>query len=214
VKPLDPNPCLAAQTCPDPLASSSVNHPRHPRNRSQNLQITLSGDCAPPRPALHSPQQREDGRMAQAWKKGRGKLGPMAPLIGRWKAEADTPMGPVKCIRDYQKFGDSYVRLEAEWNFGGKSKDARVYREVCMFGPDKDGLLTFWSYTNDGKKSSGALADGTDMHPQAVCFEAQMDAGLARQVFWPDDKEGMRWVVEAKTKKGWSQLAAHHYRPA
>lgn len=150
--------------------------------------------------------------MAQAWKKGRGKMGPMAPLIGRWKTTAETPMGPVACIRDYQKFGDGYVKLEAEWAFGGKG--AKTYREVALFGPDKDGVLTFWSYTNDGKKSSGKLADATDVHPQAVCFEAQMDAGLARQVFWPDEKAGMHWVVEARTKKGWSRLATHHYRAA
>ncbi len=152
--------------------------------------------------------------MAQAWKKGRGKMGPMAPLLGRWKAVADTQMGPVSCIRDYQKFGDGYVRLEAEWNFKGKGAAAKTYREIALFGPDKDGVLTFWSYTNDGKKSSGKLAEAPDVHPQAVCFEAQMDMGLARQVFWPDEKDGMRWRVEARTKKGWSNLAEHHYRPA
>jgi hypothetical protein len=151
--------------------------------------------------------------MAQAWKKGRGKLGPMAPLIGRWKTKAESAMGPVTCIRDYQKFGDGYVRLEAVWSFGAKDAP-KTYLETCFFGPDKDGVLTFWSYTNDGKKSSGRLADGSDVHPQAVCFEAQMDAGLARQVFWPADSGGMHWIVEAKTKKGWSRIADHHYRPA
>jgi hypothetical protein len=161
----------------------------------------------------------------QPWKKGRGKMGPMAPLIGCWRAEAETPMGPVACVRDYRKFGDAYVRLEAEWYFRppkgqgakGKAKKAaeppKPYREVCMFGPDKDGALAFWSYTSDGKKSSGKLADGTDVHAQAVCFEAQMDAGLARQVFWPAGNGGMNWIVEARTKKGWSRLATHHYRP-
>jgi hypothetical protein len=151
--------------------------------------------------------------MAQAWKKGRGKMGPMAPLLGRWKAEAETPMGPVACIRDYQKFGDSYVRLEAEWVFKAKGA-VRSYREICLFGPDKDGVLTFWSYTSDGKKSSGKLADAKDVHSGAVCFEAQMDAGLARQVFWPDDRSGMRWAVESRSKKGWNRFTEHHYRPA
>lgn len=150
--------------------------------------------------------------MAETWKKGRGRMGPMAPLLGRWKAQADTPMGPVTCVRDYQKFGELYVRLDAEWSFQGKDATARSYREVCLFGPDKDGTLTFWSYTSDGKKSSGRLADGSDIDPRAVCFEAQMDAGLARQVFWPADSGGMHWVVESRTKKGWSRLANHHYR--
>ena len=151
--------------------------------------------------------------MAQVWKKGRGKLGPMAPLLGRWKTKTDSPMGPVTCIRDYQKFGDSYVRLEAAWNVGAKGTQ-KSYLETCFFGPDKDGVLTFWSYTNDGKKSSGKLADASDIHPQAVCFEAQMDMGIARQVFWPADSGGMHWIVEAKTKKGWSRIADHHYRTA
>jgi hypothetical protein len=141
-------------------------------------------------------------------------MGPMAPLLGRWKAQADTAMGPVACVRDYQKFGDGYVRLEAEWMFKGKGAETRTYREICLFGPDKDGVLTFWSYTNDGKKSSGKLADGSDVHPQAVCFEAQMDAGLARQVFWPDEVSGMRWAVEARNRKGWNRFSEHHYRPA
>ena len=150
--------------------------------------------------------------MATAWKKGRGRMGPMAPLIGRWHAQADSPMGPVSCARDFQKFGESYVRLDAEWRIGGGN--AKPYREICLFGPDTDGVLAFWSYTNDGKKSSGRLADANDIHPQAVCFESQMDAGLARQVFWPSDSGGMHWVVEARTKKGWRRMAEHHYRLA
>jgi hypothetical protein len=158
--------------------------------------------------------------MATAWKKGRGKLGPMAPLLGKWKAATDTPMGPVSCVREYTKFGDGYVRLEAEWNFkaapssANKESAPKVYREVCLFGPDKDGMLTYWSYTNDGKKSSGKLSEATDVHPEAVCFEAQMDAGLARQVFWPNEKGGMNWAVEARNKKGWNRFSLHHYRPA
>jgi hypothetical protein len=155
--------------------------------------------------------------MMREWKKGRGKMGPLAPIIGCWRAEAETPMGPMACVRDYRKFGESYVRLEAEWIFTPKGKKAdgppKPYREVCMFGPDKNGELCFWSYTSDGKKSTGKLADGTDIHPQAVCFEAQMDAGLARQVFWPGENGEMLWAVESKTKKGWNRLAFHHYRP-
>ena len=164
--------------------------------------------------------------MTEPWKKGRGKLGPLAPIIGCWRAEADTPMGPMTCVRDYREFGEAYVRLEAEWIFRPRAPETKApkarkgdvmpkpYREVCMFGPDKDGVLAFWSYTSDGKKSSGKLADGADIHPQALCFEAQMEHGIARQVFWPGENGEMLWAVESKTKKGWSRLAFHHYRPA
>ncbi len=122
-------------------------------------------------------------------------------------------MGPVTCIRDFQKFGDGYVRLEAEWTFGVKDAQ-KAYRETCFFGPDKDGVLTFWSYTSDGKKSSGTLSDASHIHPRSVCFCAQRDMGLARQVFWPADSRGMHWIVEAKLKKGWRRIADHHYRAA
>lgn len=152
--------------------------------------------------------------MATAWKKGRGRMGPIAPLIGRWKAMAESPMGPVACVRDYQKFGDLYVRLDAEWLFKGKQAEMKSYREVCMFGPGPDGVLTFWSYTSDGKKSSGRLSAAKDNPPGSVCFEAEMGTGLARQVFWSDGGDGMHWMVESRTKKGWSRLAQHHYRPA
>ena len=39
--------------------------------------------------------------MPDVWKKGRGKLGPLAPLIGSWTAEADSERGPLRCERTY-----------------------------------------------------------------------------------------------------------------
>ena len=41
-----------------------------------------------------------------------------------------------------------------------------------------------------------------------------MPAGRARMAYWPDQVEGFRWVVEARTKKGWSRFTEHHYLPA
>ena len=148
--------------------------------------------------------------MVQAWKNGRGKLGVLAPLIGRWRAGADSPMGPVVCEREFSRvLGDKYVQLDGVWRFGGKAGDG--YRERAIFGPDKTGVLSFWSFTSDGKRSEGRLADGADIHPKAICFEAQMDAGLARQIYWPDADVGVRWAVEAKNKSGWRRFTAHHY---
>ncbi len=55
----------------------------------------------------------------QLWKKGRGKLGPLEPLLGTWKAQAETPMGPVNCTRTLTPFlGGKYIRLTAAWEFG------------------------------------------------------------------------------------------------
>jgi hypothetical protein len=141
------------------------------------------------------------------WKKGRGKLGVLDPLIGTWRAEAGSPMGPVRCTRTFSRIlGGHRVLLEARWEIGGK-----VYEEHAIHGVDDDGALAFWSFTSDGKRSQGVLTDGTDLHPEAIAFEAEMPAGTARMVYWPEAEGAMSWVVESKTKKGWNRFTHHHY---
>jgi len=140
------------------------------------------------------------------WKKGRGKLGVLQPLLGTWIAQSDSPMGPVKCTREFKAIlNGHYIELNATWEFGSKS-----YLEKAILGLHED-ILTFWSFTSDGKKSIGQLADGTDVHPQALCFEAPMPAGLARMLYWPDEETGFHWAVESKVKKGWNRFTQHHY---
>jgi hypothetical protein len=164
--------------------------------------------------------------MARAWKKGRGKLGFMQPLIGRWVTTASTPMGPVRCMRVFaMTLNDSYVRLDASWEFGGAAKKAaescpdvtvkgtRPYTEMALIGVGDGGKVNFWSFTSDGKRSQGTVADVTDLHKDAIGFEAQMPAGFARMAYWPDDDGGFFWVVESKTKKGWRRFVEHHYQP-
>ncbi|MBK7140633.1 MAG: hypothetical protein IPH75_00975 [bacterium] len=147
-------------------------------------------------------------KSASLWKKGRGKLGPLDPLIGTWSATSDSPMGKVQCSRTFTPvLNGTYVQLEAEWKFG-----KGAYKELAVYGPGPDGTLSFWSFTSDGKRSEGKLADGTDIHPEAVCFEAQMPAGLARMVYWPNDEGGINWAVESKNKKGWKRFTEHHYK--
>lgn len=144
------------------------------------------------------------------WKKGRSKLGPLEPLLGTWRAEADSQMGPVKCTRTFTKvLGGKFIELRSRWEL-----EKSDYEEIALIGPGDDKLLHFWSFTSDGKHSEGVLAPADDIHPDAVCFEAEMPAGLARQVYWPDDKEGFHWVVESKTKKGWNRFTEHHYHSA
>jgi len=142
------------------------------------------------------------------WKKGRGKLGLIHPLLGMWVAEGDSPMGKVKCMREFKLIlGGSYIELTAKWEFGTK-----IYEEQAIIGIHED-QITFWSFTSDGKKSQGQLADGTDVHPEAIAFEAQMPAGLARMIYWPDAEIGFHWAVESKNKKGWNRFTQHHYKP-
>ena len=146
----------------------------------------------------------------QSWKKGRGKLGVFQPLLGRWSARADSPLGPIGCTRVFApELKGKYVRLDASWDMG-----EGVYQEMALFGTNAEGDVAFWSFTSDGKQSAGRLTDGTDLHPEALAFEAQMPAGIARQVYWPDEAEGFHWVVESKTKKGWNRFVHHHYHPA
>ena len=139
-------------------------------------------------------------RATSAWKKGRGRLGVLDPPIGTWKARTESPRGPVRVL------GGAYVRLTAVWEYakGG-------YEELALYGVSDDGKLAFWSFTSDGKHSVGVIADVNDIHPEAIGFEAQMPAGLARMAYWPDGAGGFHWVVEAQTKKGWKRFTEHHY---
>jgi hypothetical protein len=141
------------------------------------------------------------------WKKGRGKLGLLEPLIGTWLAEADSPLGKVRCIRRFSKFhGGLWVLLEADWEFSG-----RLYKEHAVLGVDADGRVSFWSFTSDGKRSRGFLVEAEDIHPEAVSFEAQMPAGLARMTYWPGENGTLIWAVESKTRKGWNRFTQHSY---
>jgi hypothetical protein len=148
--------------------------------------------------------------MSQNWKPGRGLLGPLKPLLGDWRAEAVTNGHPMVCTRTFEPFGKGWIRLEAVWRMG----DRGDYREIALFGAGDDGVLGFFSFTNDGKRSVGRLADGADIHPEALAFEAQMPAGLARMIYWPaEDGDGFRFAVESRNKKGWNRFLMHTYRP-
>ena len=149
------------------------------------------------------------------WKKGRGALGPMAPLIGAWittgAGEGSTPAHGMSCSRAFTAFGKDWIRLEAEWRMG----DRPPYREVALFGKGEDGTLAFHSFTNDGKRSTGRLTDGIDVHPDAIAFEAQMKAGLARMVYWPrdDGEPGFHFTVESRVKTGWKRFLTQAFAP-
>lgn len=152
--------------------------------------------------------------MAKLWKKGRGKLGPFEPLLGTWLAETETPMGLARCRRTLHPIlGGKFLQLSVRWEFGGGGS-GRGYEETAIIGAGDDGQVAFWSFTSDGKRSQGVLADVTDLHPEAVGFEADMPAGRARMAYWPVEGGGFHWVVESKTKQGWKRFVDHTYRAA
>jgi hypothetical protein len=147
------------------------------------------------------------------WKAGRGLLGPLAPLLGRWTATAAGPgaASVMHCERSFQQVLDGkWVQLTASWQTGPDS----AYEETALFGRTADGTLGFFSFTSDGKSSQGRLADAADVHPLAVAFEAQMPAGLARMVYWPAEEEGFYFAVESRTRTCWNRFMRHHYRAA
>ncbi len=115
-------------------------------------------------------------------------------------------MGPLTCTRNFKWIlGGKYIELTAVWQFGKGS-----YEEKAVYGM-KDNVLSFWSFTSDGKRSEGYIADGKEAHPEAICFEAVMPAGIARMVYWPGDDGAINWAVESKTKKGWNRFTQHTY---
>ena len=139
--------------------------------------------------------------MARLWKKGRGKLGPLQPLVGRWRAESDTGIGPVRCTRAIGPvLGGNYLRLEARWEFlaAGEGETGRVYEEFALIGAGDEGGVEFWSFTSDGKRSQGVLADVTDIHARPSASRPEMPAGLARMAYWPDGDGGFLWAVESR----------------
>lgn len=148
------------------------------------------------------------------WKKARGLLGPLKPLLGRWIAtDMKMPDGSIgTCRSEFSTFGEGYVRLDAEWQMGARG----TYREVAFFGKSDDGSLAFSSFTIDGKRSNGMLCNASDVHADAIAFVAEMPAGTARMVYWPEDDQGtgFQFAVESKVKKGWNRFLTHLYRPA
>lgn len=143
------------------------------------------------------------------WKKGRGKLGIFAPLMGQWVAEADSDMGLVKCTREFEKvLSSKYIQLSAHWEYSDKT-----YDELALIGVNPAKEICFWSFTSDGKQSEGKLVDASDIHADAIAFEANMPAGTARTAYWPGETGGFHWIVEAKTKNGWNRFVEHHYLP-
>lgn len=143
------------------------------------------------------------------WKKGRGKLGIFEPLLGNWVAnENSKDRMNCRCDRSFTKtLGGKYIQLKADWHLGDK-----LYEDHTLFGVNAHKAVCFWSFQSDGKQATGELTEAPDIHEDAVAFIAQMPAGTARQVYWPDDEGGFYWVVQSKTKKGWNEIVHHHYK--
>ena len=142
-------------------------------------------------------------------KKGLRRL---EPLLGQWVHMGDSGLGKLTCNRHFSSLLDGHrVRLDAIWSYDDPKRSD--YVELCIFGLNKDGVLGFHSFVNDGTSSNGLLADADELVETTICFEAQMPHGLARQTYWPDEVGGWNWKVERKLKSGWSPIIEQAYRP-
>lgn len=141
---------------------------------------------------------------------GRGLLGPLRPLLGHWVHRGEHNGQTVEVSRLYESWGNGWVRLSATWELPG-----RTYAETAFYGATTEGPLGFYSFTNDGKRSEGRLADGTDVHAQAVAFVAQFPAGTGRMIAWPRDDglPGFDFAVERQTAKGWNRFLLQRFGP-
>jgi hypothetical protein len=130
----------------------------------------------------------------------------LEPLLGQWRAEAESERGLVICTRKFTHvLNGAYIQLTADWEYSNGN-----YYEIAFIGVRPDRKVGFWPFTSDKKQSNGVLADVTDIHPKAIGFEVEMPAGLARMAYWPGELDGFHWVVESKTKKGWNRFTKHH----
>jgi hypothetical protein len=136
----------------------------------------------------------------------------MQPLLGDWVSEpapgAKHPAANARCTRSFRTFGKGWIELDMRWDLGAQG----IYREIALFGATAGGGIGFDSFTIDGKRSAGTLSDGSDVHPQAIAFEARMPAGLARMIYWPlEHGPGFHYAVESSTAKGWKRFLSQTY---
>lgn len=144
--------------------------------------------------------------------KGRGPLGLFKSFVGSWEHSGDSPMGPITCSRTFSMvLGGKWLQLDVVWSYADPKR--ADYVERCLIGKDADNGLAFHSFVSDGSCSRGWLSKADDVDGSIVCFEADMPAGRARQIYIQADDDGYTWRVERQVKKGWSLIVEHAYRP-
>lgn len=143
----------------------------------------------------------------ESWQRGRGRLGVLAPLLGTWVAEGESEAGPFRCERRFARaLHGTYIELRAEWRLPG-----RTYDEVALHGHDRDGALRFWSFTSDGRQSTGWRVDPDDLPHPGVAFEADLPDGRARYAYMAVPDGRLLYVVESRTANGWNRFVEHRY---
>lgn len=179
-----------------------------PKTGAKAPKKTKAAKAAPEKASAEATTPKKPA--ARASTRGPVKLRPLAPLLGTWVTETTSERGPLRCTRVFTPIlAGRFLELRATWVFADSS-----YEERAHFGVGDDGALAFWSFTSDGKRSTGAWTDVSALHPEAIGFVAEMPAGRARQAWWPHPEGGLIYVVESENKQGWRRFLEHHCRPA
>ena len=132
------------------------------------------------------------------------------PLLGEWVARGESPLGPYTCRRRFSRvLRRTHVQLDTYWEYAADTFDERT-----IFAPHEDFGLQFWSFSSNGEQSNGHLTAAGGLSEQAVVFEALTPSGRMRMSYWPTGtNDVVVFVVDTKSRSGWSRLLEHHYRP-
>ena len=183
---------------------------------------------------------RPRGR-ATGWGRGRGLLGPLDPLIGAWEAATDSERGPVRVERVFTRVhGGRWVRLEARWAFaegvyeetamfGRRSDGTLGFWSFTSDGKHSEGWLAeapdlpAQAIAFEAEMPAGRARQAYWPAPAVERVEGDQLGGASDKLGGASDKlggdgdqlggAGFVWVVEARTKTGWSRFTEHRYRP-
>ena len=133
------------------------------------------------------------------------------PLIGEWIAEGESPTGPYLCRRRFSRIlGGRHVQLDTHWEYVSSE-----YDELTIFGPDEVHGLQYWSFSSNGEQTAGHLISAGGPPEQAVVFDSLAPVSRLRYSYWLIGASGVvAFVVESKSRAGWTRLLEHHYRAA
>ena len=102
------------------------------------------------------------------------------------------------------------MQLIVTWAF----PDGRASEEVALFGVDGENELRMWSFASDGRQAQGRQLEPWDLPRPNLAFEVETPGGRSRFAYWPDRRlGGIAYVVESKTRAGWSRFVDHLYKP-
>ena len=150
------------------------------------------------------------------WTKGRGLLGPLAPLMGAWVHEPDRLAGSVpaalRCTRLLEPFGKDWIRLDACWDQGERGQ----YRETAFTSSRRrdgrgQGPAPLLLHQRRQKVRGSPVRQ--ERRPSRGGGVRIPDAGrpgagdlLAAGGRRPG--ESFRFAVESRTQKGWNRFTA------